>query len=402
MRPAPAGSPELLRRADSLRSRGGDARAEAMSIYRDNASAIDPATAEGELRVRWLLETRRALAPEFEELLLRAADRAGDEGTRFAAAIASAQFPQRRGDFRSAAAILRRGLASVRGTRSRREASAAMTLTGVLRVQHREFEALVTARRAVFLAERLGPPAAAAAALVHVAATLADIGEHAAFDAAAAQIEALLPSLEPQEAASVRRSLHRHRADEHLERGDHESAEREIALHDALPLEDWMRDVAAAEDAWRRARLLAARGDHDAAGRLAAAHHRPSGPHGRAWFEWSALEIACRARRGESCAADVFAGELERAGAETLGAGAALRLASLVADALGGDPAASRVRGFAAEMMAARLAEIDECAAALDELSAAPDDDCALLAGVRARLVREHEALLASLDCPSR
>jgi hypothetical protein len=400
-RAAQAGSPESLRRADSLRAGGAAACAEAMTIYRDNAAAIDPATAEGELRVRWLLDSRRALAQEFEELLLRAAERAGDEGTRFAASIACAQFPQRRGDFASAAVILRRGLASVRGSQSRRETSAAMTLSGVLRAQHRTMDALVVARRASRLAERLGPSGAVAAALVHVGATLVEIGEHGGFDAVAARLEAVLPALDPHELASMRRALHRYRAESALERGDRAAAGREIALLDALPLESWMRDLVAAEDAHRRARLSALRGEFAEALAVTAANHRPEGARGRMWFEWSALDVACRARRGEPSSATAFLDELDRTGAETLGTGAALRIAVLVAEALGSAPGedetSSRAHGFAAEMLAARIAEIDECTRDLDELSTSVDDDRAFLAAIRARIVRDHESLLAAL-----
>jgi hypothetical protein len=370
-----------------------------MALYREHAAAIDPSTATGELRVRWLLDSRRPLAAEFEELLIRATAVASDEATRFAASVASAQFPQRRGDFRAAETILRRALASVGGTQSRRETSAAMNLAGVLRAQHKEFEALVVARRAARLAERLGPPNALAAALVHVAAALVEVGDHRAFDGVAARLEALLASLDPREAETLRRSFHRCRADSFTARGDFAAAAKEIALRDALPAESWMTELAAEDDAMRRARTLVAEARFAEALELVAAHRRPAGPHNRAWLEWAAIDAACRARMGDASACGKFVDELDHVGPETLGTGAALRAALLVAEALPNGPGASAcARGFAAEMLAARIAEVDACAAALDELSADADEDRPLLAALRALLVRDHAALLASLD----
>lgn len=405
LRSPPAGGLESLRRADSLCQGGAEARAEAMSIYRELASSIDPATAEGELRVRWLLSSRRALSPEFEDLLARAAERAGDAGTRFLASIAGAQFPQRRGDFRTAEAILRRGLSEVRGSQSRREVSACMLLSGVFRAQHREFEALVLARRASRLAERLGPPAAQAAALVHLGAALLAIGEHAAFDATASALEALLPSLEPHETIAMRRPMLAYRAESFVERGDHDAARREIAVRDAMPLEDWLREQLAAEDAERDARMLCAEGRFGEALALVARWHRPDGPRGVEWFEWTGVEIACRARtpqrEGLAEAAVRLLDEIERTGCQLLGPGGALRLAASVGKALAQTPGeaspAQRAYRFAAAMMLERTRELDVCIAELGELSAAMEEDCRMLAEFRLRFVREHEAMLSTI-----
>ncbi len=401
----PAGGLESLRRADSLSGGGAEARDEAMSIYRALAGSIDPATAEGELRVRWLLSSRRALSPEFEDLLARAAERASDGGTRFLASIAGSQFPQRRGDFRAAEEILRRGLAEVRGSQSRREMSVCMLLSGVFRAQHREFEALILARRASRLAERLGPPAARAAALVHLGAALLAIGEHAAFDRTASALEGLLPSLEPHETVAMRRPMLAYRAESFVARGDHVAARREIAVRDSMPLEDWLRAQLGAEDAERDARMLCAEGRFEQALELVAKWHRSDGPCGVEWFEWTGVEVACRARTtgraGLAAAAARFLDEIERNGCHLLGPGGALRLAASVGGALvrtpGQSGAAQRAYRFAAAMMLERTRELDVCIAELAELSAAMDEDCRMLADFRLRFVREHEAMLATI-----
>lgn len=405
LRTPPAGGPESLRRADSLCGGGPEAREEAMAIYREHASAIDPATAEGELRVKWLLGSRRALSPEFEDLLARAAERASDGGTRFLASIAGSQFPQRRGDFRTAESILRRGLSEVRGSQSRQEMSTCMLLSGVFRAQHREFEALVMARRASRLADRLGPPAAKAATLVHLGAALLVIGEHAAFDATAAELEAVLPSLEPHETLAMRRPMLAYRAESFVERGDHDAARREIAVRDALPLEGWLREQLAAEDAERNARMACAEGRLDEALALVARWHRPDGPRGVEWFEWTGVEVACRARtpgrEGLAEAADRVLGEIERTGCQLLGPGGALRLAASLGRSLSLAPgeaaAAQRAYRFAAAMMLERTRELDACIAELGELSVAMEEDCRMLGEYRLRFVREHEAMLATI-----
>src|SRR5882724_7740306 len=109
---------ELLERADLDRETGVDGRAGAMDVYCRLAEHIDPSTADGAARVRWILDLGRPLPFEVEPLMQRASERATSHALRTSASIAIAHFAVRTSEFERAESILRRVLHDVRGSGS--------------------------------------------------------------------------------------------------------------------------------------------------------------------------------------------------------------------------------------------------------------------------------------------
>jgi ATP/maltotriose-dependent transcriptional regulator MalT len=395
---------ELLERADLDRETGADGRAGAMDVYCRYAAHIDPATPEGAARVRWMLDLGRPLPFEVEPLMERASERAASEMLRASASLATAHFAVRTSKFERAESILRRVLAEVRGTGATLEHAACLHLSSAFRAQRREFEALVMARRAAALAKVAGDPANVATALLHLGATLTEIGEWAAFDAVAAEIEELAQSVPPVRLEAIARNLHRYRAEALLERRDLAAARREIDAYAAHRTDAWLRESAVSGGLMLRARCDLAAGNVEGAltttERLLAGMDEASGD----WFSCSAMLVNCLARvvpaRAAAAARPVLR-LLETHGTRAVGTGGVLRAAASIGQALEPVEGAGDEALFAYEIAAAamfeRTAELHVCLRDIDELSSAIADDREMLARFGRRYVDEHEAMLAAI-----
>src|SRR5262249_33533047 len=146
--------------------------------------------------------------------------------------------------------------------------------------------------------ERVGQVGSRAATLVHVAATLLQLGQHAAFAEAAASIDALVPLLEPQDVLAVRRSLHHYRAESAADRGDRARLLAETAARDTLPVEDWSRPSMEEYDAHRFARLCLVEGRHAEALDVVRRRLALSAPGSKELLDWRGMEIRCLAGLG--------------------------------------------------------------------------------------------------------
>jgi tetratricopeptide (TPR) repeat protein len=395
---------ELLERADLDRETGADGRASAMDVYCRLAEHIDPSTPTGAARVRWILDLGRPLPFEVEPLMRRASERAPNPALRTSASIAIAHFAVRTSDFGRAESILRRVLQDVRGTGSRIEGAACLHLSSAFRAQRREFEALVMARRSAALAKSAGDPANTATALLHLGATLTVIGEWAAFDAVAAEIEELAPSIPAMRLDPIAGNLHRYRAEALLERGDVAAARRQLDAYTAKPTDAWLRDSAVTDGLMLRAKCDLAAGNVEGAlattERLLESMDETSGD----WFPCSAMLVACLARAVPGRAATVarpVLRALETRGTRAIGTGGVLRSAASIGQGLEPVAGAGNEALYAYEIAAAamfeRTAELHACLREIEELSSAIADDREMLARFGRRYLDEHEAMLAAI-----
>jgi hypothetical protein len=395
---------ELLERADLDRETGADGRAGAMDVYCRLAEHIDPSTPDGAARVRWILDLGRPLPFEVEPLMQRASERAATQALRTSASIAIAHFAVRTSEFERAESILRRVLHDVRGTGSTLENAACLHLSSAFRAQRREFEALVMARRSAALAKVSGDPANTATALLHLGATLTEIGEWAAFDAVAAEIEELAPSIPAVRLEAIARNLHRYRAEALLERGDLAGARRQLDAYATHRTDAWLRESAVLGGLMLRARCDLAAGNVEGAlattERLLVSMDEGSGD----WLPCSAMLVICLSRAVPSRAAVVakpILRLLETNGTRSIGTGGVLRAAASIGQALEPVTGAGNEALYAYEIAAAamfeRTAELHACLRDIEELSSAAADDREMLARFGRRYVDEHEAMLAAI-----
>lgn len=375
-----------------------------MDAYRRFADRIDPATPDGADRVRWMLDLGRPLPFDLEPLMRRASEHAADPALRRSADMALAQFAVRTSDFERAETILRLVLDDVRGSGSAVEHAVCLHLSAAFRAQRREFEALVMARRSAAIAKTLGDPALTATSLVHLGATLTEIGESAAFDAVAAELEALAPSVPAVRMETISRNLHRHRAQSLLDRGDVDGARREVDAYFASHTDAWLEEPTARGGFVLRARCDLAVGNVE--GALSTVQGVLAGTEEGAgdWLRCSALLVVCLARVAPERAALAARGVLhvlESRGTRAIGTGGVLREAAAIGCALEPLPGSGNEALLAYEVAAAamfeRTAELHACVREIEELSGAIDEDRELLTRFGRRYLEEHEAMLATI-----
>ncbi|MFO0932070.1 MAG: hypothetical protein U1E39_05110 [Planctomycetota bacterium] len=323
----------------------------------------------------------------------------GDDGIRGACAWAACAADDR--DLRSALDLL---LELHRRTDERADAVAfgvLHALAGVFLRQHREFEALLVARRATDVAQRA--PDLSAVDRAHAAALLARVfvglGDAARLRAHLPAMLAAADGMHEPDASRARAHAHLLLARTAVDDDDLETAAAAVADARAIA----RRDVGTpgfGPEILRSAtlRLAVARRDVETLERCLAETPRPSSDD----HAWLVGHVALAAARGDVATATSSARRaLEALGTARLAPSTRLARAVAVARALGDDDRAADVATeawhLAADAALARLVELDRSVREVGALGPLGADDLDALAAHRARFVASHREVLEPL-----
>ena len=289
-----------------------------------------------------------------------------------------------------------------RGQADSAEASAFVDLARFCVGAGREFEALVTARHAEALFERLDRPFGIALARLHRSAVIQQLRDWVRLPAAIAAVETMLSRLGEREARRFRASLLDRRAHAALSRGLIELALRHVDEAEALAKEGGTGPTAfddpRAGDLLRALAFLAGRRHEEA---LFAADRALASGDGRdrRGMHARCVRLEARVRLGERRVEDEARAILDDcvAGATTLGAGRRREYATGVAHALSSFPPALRTMRHAFEVAALaafeRAVEVDRFVRAFPEIAVLRPDDVETFADYRRAGLSEQAAL---------
>lgn len=395
---------QLLTDADDLRFGGLSDQRTALACYEGLARHIDPATAAGVDRMRWIVREAPELTPGLEPLLRRMAESLPHQELRREAAIAVGTCFLLDGESGRAEAYLRRQLAIVRGTGRIAEYAAALRLTHVFTCQHRIFECLVLGRRVVELAQALRPAVDQAAAWNRLAYGLLSIDAWDEIEHAIASMEKLLPLVAPNHRQRVAVWIAAVRANRALQQNDYDEALDQLDFIEVSidateggpralrPIHAWRGDVL-----WQAGRPQAATHELERALETTPTDDVVA-------FRARHLLACCRVSLGDLPGARLLAvASLERlrSGLETeFGTGTLIQLGSRLGEVLtscGELEQARTAYDLAGHSAVQRLVELDECVQALPELSTDEEHDRRLLAEIRALHINAHRELLESV-----
>jgi tetratricopeptide (TPR) repeat protein len=393
----------MLAEADGLRAGGPPGRRRALALYRGLRDSLDAGRPEDAARVLWVFENDARRDGPVGEMAAAAAKSGAEPEFRELAALVRGQATADLGRLDEAEEVFRGLLGRGRGTGSRIERLACLSLAKLFAHQRRGFEALALARRAAALARKAENSwdLCVARARICLALQVIDDGERLA--QAVDELDRALDDAPEDRARPLRWLVLGFRVEAALETDDLDGARRALEGLRALSGPSAGPTGDARLPLYLDAEIEARSGrPAEALTRIAGARAIPARVPASD-LPLSLLEARCLAESGDDAGArramaaflDLLDEELDP---DPFGTGQRIRWATaagrLLQDRIADAEGARRAFDMAAGWVVRRIVEIDRAIAEMPELSDMATEDLRALTDHRNRFVREQAEIL--------